>query len=151
MFGRKQNSASLTYLNATTEIQGNLHLEGDLRVDGVVYGTVHVKGDMELSQTGVIEGRELKAHNLIVHGWVKADRVVVTGRLTLSRTARLEGNVTAQSLDIEGGAVYAGHIDTTVEEERSPSFPPGALTLSEYSSSSEHSPLSLTIPGATSE
>jgi cytoskeletal protein CcmA (bactofilin family) len=128
MFGRKQTYASLTYLNATTEIQGNLNVEGNLRVDGVVYGTVQVKGDMELAQTGVIEGVELRAHNLIVHGLVKADRVIVTGRLTLSRTARLEGNVTAQSLDIEGGAVYAGHIETMKEEERAASqIPQGSL------------------------
>ncbi|MBW4514371.1 MAG: polymer-forming cytoskeletal protein [Timaviella obliquedivisa GSE-PSE-MK23-08B] len=117
MFGRKKTSSSLTYLNATSEIQGNLNVEGDLRVDGVVHGTVHVKGDMELSQTGLIEGAELKAHNLIIHGVVKA-RVVAEGRLTLSKTARLEGDVTAQSLDIQIGACYSGHIDTALDEMR---------------------------------
>jgi cytoskeletal protein CcmA (bactofilin family) len=117
MFGRKQTSSSLTYLNATSEIQGNLNVEGNLRVDGIVHGTVNVKGDMELSQSGLIEGAELKAHNLIVHGVVKA-RVIVEGRLTLSKTARLEGDVTAQSLDIEVGAFYSGHIDTAQEGMR---------------------------------
>jgi cytoskeletal protein CcmA (bactofilin family) len=117
MFGRKKTSSSLTYLNATSEIQGSLNVEGNLRVDGIVHGTVHVKGDMELSQTGLIEGAELKAQNLIIHGVVKA-RVIVEGRLTLSKTARLEGDVTAQSLDIEVGACYSGHIDTALDEMR---------------------------------
>jgi cytoskeletal protein CcmA (bactofilin family) len=40
-------------------------------------------------------------------------RVVAEGRLTLSRTARLEGDVSANSLDIEAGAFYVGHISTS--------------------------------------
>ncbi|MGJ3245755.1 MAG: bactofilin family protein [Elainellaceae cyanobacterium] len=110
MFRRKRPN-SLTYLGATSEFQGTLHVEGGLRVDGVIHGTVEVIGDMEISQTGLVEGPELRAHNLIVHGVVKA-RVLVEGRLSLSRTARLEGDVTANSLDIEPGAFYLGHIST---------------------------------------
>lgn len=111
MFGRKQNRA-LTYLSATSEFRGDLNVEGNLRVDGIVHGTVDVQGDMEVSQSGLVEGPELRANNIIVHGVVKA-RVVAEGRLTLTRTARLEGDVTAQSLDIEVGAFYTGHIDTS--------------------------------------
>lgn len=111
MLGRRQASA-LTYLSATSEFNGTLNVEGNLRVDGIVHGTVEVQGDMEISQTGLVEGPELKARNIVVHGVVKA-RVVAEGRLTLSRTARLEGDVTAHSLDIEAGAFYVGHIATS--------------------------------------
>lgn len=110
MFKRKQSGA-LTYLSATSEFQGNLNVEGSLRVDGIIHGTVEVRGDMEVSSTGLIEGPEVRANNLIVHGVIKA-RVVAEGRLTLSRTARLEGDVTANSLDIEAGAFYVGYIAT---------------------------------------
>jgi cytoskeletal protein CcmA (bactofilin family) len=111
MFGRKRTNVS-TYLSATSEFQGNLNVEGDLRVDGIIHGTVEVKGNIEVSQTGLVEGPELKAHNITVHGVIKA-RIVAEGRLTLTRTARLEGDVTANSLDIEAGAVYVGYIATT--------------------------------------
>ena len=111
MFGRKQTS-SLTYLSATSEFNGNLNVEGNLRVDGIVHGTVDVRGDMEISQTGLIEGPELRARNIILHGVIKA-RVIAEGRLTLSRTARLEGDVVANSLDVEAGAFYVGHISTS--------------------------------------
>lgn len=110
MFGRKQTS-SLTYLSSSSEFRGDLNVEGNLRVDGIIHGTVHVQGDVELSQSGLIEGPELRANNIIVHGVVKA-KVLAEGRLTLSRTARLEGDVTAKSLDIEIGAFYVGHIAT---------------------------------------
>lgn len=110
MFGRKQ-SHSLTYLSEKSEFQGALHIEGNLRVDGVIHGTVEVRGDMEISHTGLVEGPEIHARNLIVHGVVKS-RIVAEGRLSLSRTARLEGDVTAHSIDIEAGAFYLGHITT---------------------------------------
>jgi cytoskeletal protein CcmA (bactofilin family) len=111
MFGRKRTNVS-TYLSATSEFQGNLNVEGDLRVDGIIHGTVEVKGNIEVSQTGLVEGAELRAHNITVHGVIKA-RIVAEGRLTLTQTARLEGDVTANSLDIEAGAVYIGYIATT--------------------------------------
>jgi len=118
MFGRKQSNNSLTYLSEKSEFQGILHIEGNLRVDGVIHGTVEVRGDMEVSHTGLVEGPEIHTNNLIIHGVVKA-RIVADGRLSLSRTARLEGDVTAQSIDIEAGAFYLGHITTTDASDRS--------------------------------
>jgi cytoskeletal protein CcmA (bactofilin family) len=111
MFKRSQNR-SLTYLSDTSEIQGTLNVEGNLRIDGIVHGTVVVRGDLEVAKTGLVEGPELKAHNIVVHGVIKA-RVVAEGRLILTRTARLEGDITAQSIDIEAGAHYVGHIATS--------------------------------------
>jgi cytoskeletal protein CcmA (bactofilin family) len=113
MFNKRKSKVidSLTYLASNSEFQGNLHVDGDIRVDGIVHGTVDASGDMEISETGLVEGAEVRARNLIVHGVIKA-RVVAQGRLTLSRTARLEGDVVANSLDIEAGAFYVGYIET---------------------------------------
>ncbi len=112
MFRRKQAPASpLTYISAASEFQGNLHVEGNLRVDGIIHGTVEVLGNMEVAATGLVEGPEVRAHNLVVHGVIKA-RVIVTGELLLSGTARLEGDVVANALDIAPGAFYVGYIET---------------------------------------
>jgi cytoskeletal protein CcmA (bactofilin family) len=111
MFRRKQ-PMSLTHIGEKSEIQGDIHHEGELHVHGIVHGTVEVLGDLEVSQTGLIEGPELRANNIILHGVIKA-RVIAEGRLTLTRTSRLEGDVSANSLDIEAGAFYVGYISTT--------------------------------------
>ena len=123
MIWRRQVS-SITFLGEKSEFQGDLHVEGNLRVDGIIHGNVEVLGDMEISQSGLVEGNELKANNLVVHGVVKA-RVLVQGRLSISRTARLEGDVAASSLDIEPGAFYIGHIATQDSQAAasSPSLP----------------------------
>ena len=127
MFSRKPASA-LTYLSATSEFQGELKVEGNLRIDGIVHGTVEVRGDVEISQTGLVEGEVLQARDIIVHGIIKA-RVIAEGRLTLSRTARLEGDVTANSLDIEAGAYYTGRIATTHDTKGLPTSPGRHLEL----------------------
>jgi len=110
MFKRKP-APLLTYLSQKTEFEGVLHAEGMLRVDGVIHGTVDIKGDLEISSTGLIEGPEVKAHNIVVQGVLKA-RVFAEGKLTLSRTARLEGDVVAGALEIEAGAYYTGYSET---------------------------------------
>ncbi|MCG8363273.1 MAG: polymer-forming cytoskeletal protein [Pseudanabaenales cyanobacterium] len=110
MFKRKPEPL-LTYLSRTSEFEGTLHAEGMLRIDGVVHGTVEVRGDIEISSTGLIEGPEVRARNIIVQGVLKA-RVFAEGKLTLSRTSRLEGDVVAGALEIEVGACYTGYIET---------------------------------------
>ncbi|TAD79166.1 MAG: polymer-forming cytoskeletal protein [Oscillatoriales cyanobacterium] len=112
MFGRsKKTVASITYLAEGSDFQGNLRVQGGLRVDGLVRGTVEVNGDLEVSASGGIEGPEVKAGNIIVHGSIKAS-IVAEGSLTLTRTSRLEGDVVASALNIEAGAFYVGHIVT---------------------------------------
>lgn len=108
---RRKSAPMLTYLSQKTEFEGTLHSEGMLRVDGIIHGTVEVQGDLEISSTGLVEGPEVKATNIIVQGVLKA-RVIVEGKLTLSRTARLEGDVVAGALEIESGAYYTGYIET---------------------------------------
>ena len=100
-----------TYIAPNSEFQGTMHVEGDLLVDGIIHGTVEVRGDVIISESGLVEGPELRARNLVVHGVLKA-RVVAEGRLALSRTARLEGDVTAISFSVEEGAYYIGYVET---------------------------------------
>lgn len=108
---RRKPTPLLTYLSQKTEFEGVLHAEGMLRVDGIIHGTVDVNGDLEISTTGLVEGPEVKAKNIVVQGVLKA-KVRAEGKLTLSRTARLEGDVVAGALEIEPGAYYTGYIET---------------------------------------
>lgn len=119
MFKRK-TAPLLTYLSQKTEFEGTLHAEGMLRVDGIIHGTVEVLGDLEISQTGLVEGPEVRATNIVLQGVLKA-KVYVEGKLTLSRTARLEGDVVAGALEIEVGAYYTGYIETRDSKSLPPS------------------------------
>ncbi|WP_218080199.1 bactofilin family protein [Anthocerotibacter panamensis] len=110
MFLRKQTE-NLTYLGGASVVQGDLKTPGNLRVDGVVLGTVEAGGDLEVAASGRIEGAQVKARNALIHGTVKS-KVIIKGKLTLTRAARLEGDAMFSSLDVAEGAFFTGCVVT---------------------------------------
>jgi cytoskeletal protein CcmA (bactofilin family) len=111
MFGRK-SAPLLTYLGQRTEFEGLLNAEGIVRIDGILHGVINVAGRLEISRTGLIESEAVNAHNMVVQGVVKATKITVKDKLTLTRTARIEGDIVAGSIEIESGAYYTGYIQT---------------------------------------
>jgi cytoskeletal protein CcmA (bactofilin family) len=104
MLGRKRRV--LTYLGPETEVLGDLKARGQVRLDGLVRGSVWVEGELEVGRTGRVEGERVEAQAIQVHGEVRAD--LVAERVFLAKTARLTGNVRAQALEVEAGAVFVG-------------------------------------------
>lgn len=109
-------ASALTYIGAGSEVRGDLRAAGNLRIDGAIFGTVQVDGDLEVSSTGSVEGEQVSARNVLVHGRIKA-RVQAAEQLRIHGQGRVEGDVIAQSLDIEAGAHFIGYSRTGVEKE----------------------------------
>ena len=105
MLGRRQ-AGTLTYLGSDTEVLGDLRAKGQVRIDGLVKGSVYVEGELEVGRTGRVEGERVEAGSVQIHGEVKAD--LVAQKVSLSKTARFTGTVRAQALDVEAGAVFIG-------------------------------------------
>ena len=105
-----QNMA-MTFISKGSEIKGDIHAAGNLRVDGIVRGNVHAEGDVEVSLGGVIEGKDVHARNIIIHGLVKAT-LTADEQLRIHAQGEVQGDVTAQALDIESGARFVGHSNT---------------------------------------
>ncbi|MEM8605421.1 MAG: polymer-forming cytoskeletal protein, partial [Cyanobacteria bacterium P01_H01_bin.121] len=116
MFFFRRHPAAKPLLTTTlaekSELDGTFRTEGNLVVDGIVHGDVESYGDMEISETGLVEGSEIRAANLTVHGIAKA-KLLIQGCLHLSQSARLEGDILASSVNIEPGAFYVGYISIT--------------------------------------
>lgn len=108
--------SALTYIGAGSEVHGDLRAAGNLRVDGTVFGAVQVDGDLEVSATGAIEGKQVSARSVLVHGRIKA-KVHATEQLRIHGQGQVEGDVTAQSLDIEAGAHFTGYSRTGMAKE----------------------------------
>jgi cytoskeletal protein CcmA (bactofilin family) len=105
-----QNMA-MTFISKGSEVTGDIHAAGNLRVDGTIRGNVSAAGDIEVSSSGVIEGKNVSARNIIIHGLVKAT-LAAEGQLRIHSHGEVQGDVTAQSLDIESGARFVGHSNT---------------------------------------
>lgn len=97
---------NISQIGAGTEIQGEINCAGDLRIDGVVTGTVVVKGKVVIGDAGRVEG-EVSCKNGDISGYMKG-KIKVLELLALKGTSRLEGDITTKKLSIEPGAVFSG-------------------------------------------
>lgn len=107
----ESQNGSMTFVGKGSEIKGDIHAAGNLRVDGIIRGNVHAQGDIEVSPGGVIEGKDVHARNIVIHGLVKAT-LTADEQLRIHSQGEVQGDVTAQALDIESGARFVGHSNT---------------------------------------
>lgn len=99
--------AGYTYIEKGTSIKGDLSSSGSVRVDGSIQGNLSIKGNLEISAGAAAEGENIECDNLILHGSIKAN-VQAKGKITITKTGKLVGDVKASALDIEAGALFSG-------------------------------------------
>ena len=102
----EKSSGTVNAIGQGSTIKGDIITEGDLRIDGVLIGTINTKGRLVLGETGIVEG-EVVCQNALIAGTVKA-RIQVTELLSLKATANLHGDIITNKLSIEPGANFTG-------------------------------------------
>ena len=112
MFGKKNKNTIESLIGATTRIDGNLVFKGGLRIDGHVRGNITAEpseGSMlVISENARVEG-EIRAAHVVVNGEVTGT-VFSFELLELQPKARINGDVTYNSLEMHGGAVVSGRL-----------------------------------------
>ena len=126
MFFKKANKIDSridTLVGVETRIEGDLHFNGGLRVDGAIRGSVSEQNGtpstLILSEHGKIEGAVTAAKIVLngnVIGTVKSSHFI-----ELQTKARITGDVYYKSLEMHTGAVIEGKLiylgDGAPEEE----------------------------------
>lgn len=87
-------------------INGDLKSEGNVRIDGIIYGNVSVSGNLTLGDTSQIIG-EVKARSINMSGKIEG-KVIVDEKLRLESKSILKGDLIARTLIIEEGAFFDG-------------------------------------------
>src|SRR5688572_21422127 len=81
-----------TVLGASSSMDGKLHSEGNVRLDGEFTGTLEIKGNVLVGETAKINA-DIEARNISIAGAVRGN---VTGnKVQLLRTGRIWGDITA--------------------------------------------------------
>lgn len=97
-------------------VEGTLHSEGDIQVDGRVEGNIK-SGSLTVGEKAVING-ELVAKEIIIRGRVIGS---VRGyKVQLSSTSHVEGDILHNALAVESGAFFDGncrHADDPLTQE----------------------------------
>lgn len=100
-------AASINLIGAGTTIEGQIHSNGDIRVDGNITGAVHSKAKVVIGSTGAVDGN-VTCQNADISGTVKGN-LAVTETLFLKSTARINGDIYTSKLVVEVGASFTGN------------------------------------------
>ena len=98
------DSNALNSLVKGTNVEGNITAENDIRVDGVIKGTLVCQGKVIIGVTGYING-EIKCQNAVIEGKFHG-KLDVTDLLSVKETAEVIGDVKADKLMVMPGAIF---------------------------------------------
>jgi cytoskeletal protein CcmA (bactofilin family) len=103
---KKDMKETINTIGAGTIVTGDIESKGDIRVDGILKGTVNTSGKVVLGKDGVVEG-DVSCNSADISGTVNA-KITVTQLLLLKSTAKLHGDIVTNKLSIEPGASFTG-------------------------------------------
>lgn len=89
--------------NITGEVRGS----SVIRIDGRITGNVNVQSGIILGETGMIDG-DLDSDSAIIYGTVTGN--IDCGQLEVKSSARVEGDIQTDNIQIEMGAQLNGKL-----------------------------------------
>lgn len=109
-----------TVIGPSVQIDGELISQGNIRVEGVLKGTVTTEQNIDVAEGSLIEA-DVKAIDMLIAGNVKGN-VEAEGKITITETGHVQGDITCGMLAIQPGAVFSGqsHMNSVMEEEEMP-------------------------------
>ena len=99
-------NSAINMIGSGTTITGDIVSKGDIRVDGVLKGSINTQGKVVLGQEGTIEG-DVVCINADISGTINA-KITVSQLLSLKSSANLNGDIVTNKLSIEPGATFTG-------------------------------------------
>lgn len=107
----KEEPNAVSMISSSTEITGNIITNGDIRIDGSLIGNISSALRIVLGEEGKIEGN-IVCNNCEIAGMIHGD-VTVNETLAIKGTANIHGNISANKLIIEQGAIFCGNCTMT--------------------------------------
>lgn len=95
----KKVKVANTVISETTNIQGNLEVDGDLYISGNVEGNISCSGDIHMDN-GSVKG-DVTATNTFIHDATITGNITVTDTLELLSNTKVFGNVSGSSLSCD--------------------------------------------------
>lgn len=104
-----------TIIGSSFTIEGDIVGEDDLLLQGTVKGSISLRENLIIEQSGVAEA-DISARTIEIAGQVTGD-VAAAERVELKPEARLLGDLRTPRLNMADGAVISGNIDMHPDDE----------------------------------
>ena len=102
----RTNGNSATLISAGTTLIGDVTSDNDLRIDGTIRGNVYSTSKIIIGATGFVEGN-IDGQQADITGKVQGN-IIVKELLQLKGQCNVQGNITAEKLQIEPSATFNG-------------------------------------------
>jgi cytoskeletal protein CcmA (bactofilin family) len=110
------SSREAAVIGPSIHIEGELHGEEDLIIEGEVRGTVHLKHhSLTIGSKGKITA-DVYANAVIVDGYMHGD-LYGAERISIRKSAQVQGNVNSPRVSVEDGAQFKGTIEMDPDSE----------------------------------
>tara|TARA_B000000441_G_C21503838_1_gene211008 strand:- start:126 stop:539 length:414 start_codon:yes stop_codon:yes gene_type:complete len=103
---KNDTATTINTIGSGTTINGDITSKSDIRIDGVLKGSVVTEGKVVLGEAGVIEG-DVSCKDADIAGTIKA-KISVSQLLSLKSSSKLQGDIVTNKLSIEPGASFTG-------------------------------------------
>lgn len=105
--GKQIREALNTVVGKGSVFEGRFEVSDGIRVDGVLRGTLTSQGMLVVGASGEVEADPIRVKDAIVAGRVRGS-LEASHRIKLEASAEILGDITAQILVVEEGAVLHG-------------------------------------------
>lgn len=112
------DSTSINLIGNGTTIIGDIKSSGDMRIDGILKGSISITGKLVVGSSGNIEGN-VTCQNADVSGKIHG-KVSVSELLSLKATAKLLGDIVTSKITIEPNATFTGTCNMGTAEKNTP-------------------------------
>lgn len=102
----QESTNAINIISNRTTIKGDVISDGDLRIDGVVEGSLNIKGKLVIGNSGKIVG-SITCQNSDISGRVEGN-INVKELLSLKSNSSINGDIVIGKLSIEPGAIFTG-------------------------------------------
>ncbi len=108
--GTGTGTGTTAVIGRSIQIDGDLRGEEDLRIEGEVSGTIHLKNNsLTIGSQGKIKA-DVYAKAIVVDGSMEGD-LYGSERVAIRKNAQVVGNVTAPRVSLDDGARFKGSIE----------------------------------------
>ena len=107
-----------TIIGPGATLEGPLTTKGSTRIDGAIKGNVTISGALIVGQEGKITGT-VSCMNAYIAGEVNGNIVAPQGKIEISDTGRVIGDVSCKGIIIDENAVFQGKCEMTGVEKSS--------------------------------
>ena len=107
----------VSYLGPNTTIEGEIHSNGDLHIDGKFSGSIVCNGDLIIGEDSKVVGN-VKAKNVLISGYFKGD-IDAVNSLEIFPRGHVEGDIKGSKLNIHEGGIYKGKVNMDVIQSES--------------------------------